>query len=99
MVTLETSPDDIAIIGMVGRFPGADNLEEFWQLLREGREAVTFFSEAVLEARGVNSAIFNASCYVKAGQIIKDAEWFDAAFFGFTPREAEIIDPQQRMFL
>ena len=96
---LETSPDDIAIIGMVGRFPEADNLEEFWQLLRDGREAITFFTEAELQASGMPPTIFNGPRYVKAGQIIKRAEWFDAAFFGFTPREAEIIDPQQRMFL
>lgn len=84
---------------MTGRFPGADNLEAFWQLICKGEEALTLFSEADLEQLGIEPAIFNDEHYVKAGQMVTDAEGFDAPFFGLTPREAEIIDPQQRLFL
>ncbi|NEQ88731.1 MAG: polyketide synthase, partial [Moorea sp. SIO2I5] len=91
--------DKIAIIGMAGRFPGARNLEEFWQNLRDGVESVSFFSDQELEASGVDPALLSNPNYVKAGILIEDKELFDAAFFGYPPRQAEIIDPQQRFFL
>ncbi len=96
---MSASLDDIAIIGMAGRFPGADDLEAFWQLICKGEEALTLFSDADLERQGIDPAVFNDERYVKVGQIISDPEGFDAPFFGLTPREAEIIDPQQRLLL
>src|SRR6266568_180576 len=90
---------EIAIIGMVGRFPGAKNIDEFWQNLQQGVESVSFFSEEELESSGVASTLLNDHHYVKAGAILNDVELFDAAFFGFNPREAEVMDPQQRLFL
>ena len=90
---------EIAIIGMVGRFPGAKNIDEFWQNLQNGVESVSFFSEEELESSGVASTLLNDDHYVKAGAILNDVELFDAAFFGFNPREAEVMDPQQRLFL
>ena len=90
---------EIAIIGMAGRFPGARNIEEFWQNLRGGVEAITYFSDAELAAAGVAPAVLSDPNYVKAWSVLADAEWFDAAFFGFSPREAEIMDPQRRLFL
>ena len=90
---------EIAIIGMAGCFPGAENIEEFWHNLRDGVESITCFSEAELAAAGVNPAVLNDPNYVKAWSVLADAELFDAPFFGFTPREAEIMDPQHRLFL
>ncbi|AYL95861.1 polyketide synthase [Mucilaginibacter celer] len=89
---------DVAIIGMAGRFPGADTIEQFWQLLAEGREGTSFFSEEELD-KYVPLGEKTNPAYVKARGIINGAEEFDAAFFGFTPRMAELMDPQQRVFL
>jgi acyl transferase domain-containing protein/acyl carrier protein len=90
---------DIAVIGMSGRFPGARNVEEFWRNLRDGVESVTRFSDQDLLDAGVDPAMLTDPNYVKAGAILEDIEMFDASFFGLTPREAQIIDPQHRLFL
>ncbi|MEG3875943.1 beta-ketoacyl synthase N-terminal-like domain-containing protein [Microcoleus sp. herbarium7] len=91
--------DEIAIVGMRGRFPGAKDVDIFWQNLRDGVESISFFTDEELISTGTDPAVFNDPKYVKAGTILEDIELFDAAFFGFTPREAEIADPQQRLFL
>jgi len=90
---------DIAIISMAGRFPGAANVEEFWQNLLSGNEAITFFSDEELLRNGVDSALLNDPNYVKAGAVVENAEYFDAPFFNLTRREAETTDPQHRLFL
>jgi acyl transferase domain-containing protein/thioesterase domain-containing protein len=90
---------EIAIVGMSGRFPGARNLEEFWQNIRDGVESISFFEDRELEAEGIDPALLRNPEYVKAKGVIEDAELFDASFFGYTPREAETMDPQQRLFL
>jgi len=90
---------DIAIIGMAGRFPEAKNLDEFWQNLRDGVESISFFTDQEVEAAGVDPALLKNPHYVKAGGVLEDAERFDASFFGFNPREAELMDPQHRVFL
>ena len=82
----------IAIVGMAGRFPGAKNIAEFWENLKSGVESISHFSDDELEV----SAGPNA---VKARSILEDVEMFDAAYFGITPKEAERIDPQHRVFL
>ncbi|HYP30131.1 MAG TPA: SDR family NAD(P)-dependent oxidoreductase [Blastocatellia bacterium] len=89
----------IAIIGMSGRFPGAKNLKEFWRNLRDGVESVSFFSDEELRASGVPPELLANPNYVKARPVLEDADLFDASFFGFNPREAEILDPQHRLFL
>jgi len=89
----------VAIIGMVGRFPGANDIEEFWQNLRDGVESVSVFTDEELRASGVDSAVLSDPNYVKAGAVLEDVELFDASFFGFSPRGAEILDPQHRVFL
>jgi acyl transferase domain-containing protein/acyl carrier protein/2-polyprenyl-3-methyl-5-hydroxy-6-metoxy-1,4-benzoquinol methylase len=89
----------IAVIGMAGRFPGAKSIEEFWQNLCDGKESISFFTNEELVAAGVDPALLNDPQYVKASAVLEDIEMFDAAFFGYTPREAEIIDPQHRLFL
>ncbi len=90
---------DIAVVGMVGRFPGARTLDEFWQNLRRGVESIRFFTDEELLEAGVSLAHLEREDYVKAGTVLEDADLFDASFFGFSPREAEIMDPQQRIFL
>ncbi|MFH1937853.1 MAG: beta-ketoacyl synthase N-terminal-like domain-containing protein, partial [Bacteroidota bacterium] len=90
---------DIAIIGMAGRFPGAQDIETFWNNLRNGLESIHIFSDEELQENGVDKTLFNNPDYVKAGGILEGAELFDASFFGYTPKEAEILDPQQRLFL
>src|SRR6185369_13716313 len=90
---------EIAVIGMAGRFPGARNLSEFWQNLRNGVEAVNFFTEEELLASGVTPETIRHPNYVPAGSLLDDVELFDASFFGYNAREAEILDPQQRLFL
>jgi acyl transferase domain-containing protein len=89
----------IAIIGMAGRFPGAPTLDDFWSNLREGRVSIRTFTDAELEAAGVAPEERNASNYVRAGTVLDGAEWFDAALFGYSPREAELLDPQHRLVL
>ncbi len=91
--------DEIAIIGITGRFPGAKNVDKFWENLRDGVESISQFTDEELLAAGVDATLLNDPNYVKAGSIIEGIELFDAAFFGYTPREAEITDPQHRLFL
>ncbi|MEQ8973601.1 MAG: SDR family oxidoreductase [Coleofasciculus sp. C1-SOL-03] len=90
---------EIAIVGMSGRFPGAKDIDAFWQNLREGVESVSFFSEDQLLASGVDPTLLNNPNYIKAKSILSDIELFDAQFFGFSPKEAELMDPQHRLFL
>jgi len=89
----------IAIVGMAGRFPGARSAAELWQLIRDGREAIQPLSDADLRAAGVPASDLAAPNYVKAAAILDDMESFDAGFFGFSPRDAAIMDPQHRHFL
>jgi acyl transferase domain-containing protein/thioesterase domain-containing protein/acyl carrier protein/protein-L-isoaspartate O-methyltransferase len=98
--TNEINEESIAIIGMSGRFPGAKNIDEFWQNLKNGVESIAFFSDQELLASGIDPTLLKGANYVKAkGVLINDIAEFDAAFFGFSPKEAEITDPQQRLFL
>jgi acyl transferase domain-containing protein len=90
---------EIAIVGMVGRFPGARNLDEFWRNLRDGVESIRFPDDQELEAMGVDAARRSDPAYVRAAADLDDIALFDAAFFGYTPRDAELMDPQQRLFL
>jgi acyl transferase domain-containing protein/acyl carrier protein len=89
----------IAIVGMAGRFPGAPDVETFWQNLRAGRESITFFSGDELRQLGVDPVWLNNPSFVAARPQIDNREMFDAGFFGYSAQEAEIIDPQQRLFL
>jgi len=91
--------NSVAIIGMAGRFPGARDVEQFWLNLRDGVEGISFLSEEEVIAGGVRPAQAQHPDYVRAKGLLEGAEMFDAAFFGYNPREAEIIDPQQRVFL
>ncbi|MEL7521791.1 MAG: beta-ketoacyl synthase N-terminal-like domain-containing protein, partial [Cyanobacteria bacterium J06553_1] len=89
----------IAIVGMAGRFPGADNLDEFWDLLKQGKSGIQMLSDDELLAAGVPESTFNQPNYVRAYASFPNPTGFDAPFFGYSPREAELIDPQHRVFL
>src|SRR5947209_4837286 len=84
---------------MTGRFPGASTLEQFWDNLRNGVESISFFSDEELTEAGVPPHLLQNPTSVKARPILTDIEYFDAAFFGYSPREAELLDPQHRLFL
>ena len=90
---------EIAIIGMAGRFPGARSLEAFWENLKDGVESRTIIPDEELKANGLPQAILTHPRYVKSGFLLDDIDQFDAAFFGVNPREAEVLDPQHRLFL
>jgi acyl transferase domain-containing protein len=90
---------DIAIVGMAGRFPGARDVEEFWRNLRGGVESAVWLTDDELRAAGVPDELIADPDYVKVCYPCPDSEQFDAGFFGFSPREAAIMDPQQRHFL
>ncbi len=89
----------LAIVGVAGRLPGAPGVEEFWELLVEGREAVREFTADEVRAAGVPEEHLQRDDYVRAGTELPDVETFDAGFFGLTPQEARITDPQHRIFL
>src|ERR1700753_1419434 len=89
----------VAIIGFSGRFPGAENLGEFWRDIRAGKEIIETFSEVDLKDAGVPEAIRTDPMFVPRGTVLNGAELFDAGFFGIAPREAQILAPQHRVFL
>ena len=90
---------DIAVIGMAGRFPAARDLAEYWNNLRDGVESLTQLTDEQLEAAGIDPALLRDPEYVKAAFLLPEMEMFDGAFFGFSPRDASIMDPQQRHFI
>jgi acyl transferase domain-containing protein len=91
--------NSVAIIGMAGRFPGADSLEQFWTNLREGVDSITFFSDRELLASGADPGLLARPDFVKAGPVLENIDQFDAGFFKLGRREAELMDPQQRILL
>jgi len=94
-----TSDTDIAIVGLAGRFPGAPDVDTFWRNVRDGVESVTPFDDETLRARGVSAESLADPAYVKSGIVLDGMDQFDAGFFGYTPREASLLDPQHRLFL
>jgi acyl transferase domain-containing protein/acyl carrier protein len=95
----DMSASAIAVVGIAGRFPNARNVGEFWRNLRDGVESLENFSDADLAALGISAELLANPSFVKAGSALERAADFDAAFFGVNPREAEVMDPQQRIFL
>ena len=90
--------EDIAVIAMAGRFPGANTIEKLWENLKEGKETISFFSREELDP-SISAAIKNDPDYVSARGVIADADKFDASFFGINTKLADLMDPQQRIFL
>jgi natural product biosynthesis luciferase-like monooxygenase protein/amino acid adenylation domain-containing protein len=96
---IELREDDIAVVGLAGRLPAAKDVREFWRNLCDGVEAIRFFSDDELLRSGFSADFLKQPNCVKAKAVLEDVDMFDAAFFGFTAREAQISDPQQRIFL
>src|SRR5688572_29039344 len=94
-----SKPSGIAIVGMDCRFPGARDPDAFWRNLRDGIESISFFTDEELAAAGIEPELLKNPAYVKARSLLDEVEMFDAEFFGYSPKEAESMDPQQRLFL
>jgi acyl transferase domain-containing protein len=93
------SESDIAIIGMSGRFPGADDVDAFWRNISAGKECFTQFSDEDLLAAGEDPKVFSQPNYVRSRPVLNNIRGFDAGFFGTSPREATLADPQQLLFV
>jgi acyl transferase domain-containing protein/thioesterase domain-containing protein len=94
-----TNGSEIAIVGMAGRFPGAKNITEFWDKLQNGIESISLFSDQELAELNVAPELLANPDYVRVkGGLLEDKEMFDPAFFGYSPKEAEIMNPQTRVF-
>jgi len=91
--------EPIAVVAMACRFPGANDSDAFWRMLQDGDEAIRFFNDEELLAAGVDAELLKHPDYVKAKGVIDGIEDFDAYLFGYTPKEAELMDPQQRALL
>ncbi|WP_420474262.1 alpha/beta fold hydrolase [Noviherbaspirillum sp. ST9] len=96
----DTAPSgQLAIVGMACRLPGAKNIDEFWQNLTSGRDSLRTFSRDELASRGVPDEVLDHPQWVPVGQVVDDADKFDAYFWGIGAHEATLMDPQQRVFL
>ncbi|MDM9630299.1 polyketide synthase [Robiginitalea aurantiaca] len=95
---VSNSNRDVAIIGMAGRFPGASTIGELWNVLKEGKETISFFSKEELD-KAIPETLRNDPLYVGARGILPSAKEFDASFFGLNPMVASVMDPQQRLFM
>jgi phthiocerol/phenolphthiocerol synthesis type-I polyketide synthase E len=92
-------PNAIAVVGMAGRFPGAESLSAFWNNLRRGEESIVTLSEDDLLAAGIGERVLANHAYVRRAALLDGIEEFDADFFGFTPQASRTMDPQHRLFL
>ena len=91
--------EEIAIIGMAGRFPGARNIDEFWRKICNGVDSIKSFTPDELKESGLDPKTLKSPKYVNRGGVLEDADLFDAEFFNISPKEAEFMDPQHRIFL
>jgi amino acid adenylation domain-containing protein len=89
---------DVAVIGMAIRFPGALSIEELWDVLKNGKETISFFTPEELD-KSIPETLRKDPLYVGARGVVPSAKYFDAGFFGINPKLAEAMDPQQRLFL
>ncbi|MGF1469581.1 MAG: beta-ketoacyl synthase N-terminal-like domain-containing protein [Sandaracinaceae bacterium] len=95
----EVYETDIAITGMAVRLPGARTVDQFWRNLEQGVESVRFYTEEELLASGESPDLIRQKSYVPASAPLDDMEMFDGEFFGFSPKESAVMDPQHRQFL
>jgi acyl transferase domain-containing protein len=91
--------EEIAVIGMAGRFPGAPTIADFWANLRDGVESIRRLTDEELRAAGVPQAALDDPAYVRACPVLDGVDEFDAAFFGLSARDASVMDPAHRLFL
>jgi acyl transferase domain-containing protein len=96
---MEDGMEPIAVVGLAGRLPGAATIDEFWRNQRDGVESVSRFSTRQLVDAGWPVDMVTHPDYVPAAAVVEDADQFDAEFFGYTAQQAEISDPQQRLFV
>ncbi|EPR11938.1 hybrid non-ribosomal peptide synthetase/type I polyketide synthase [Ruminiclostridium papyrosolvens] len=89
---------DVAVIGLSGRFPGAASVNEFWENIKNGIESITHFTDDELREEGIEEDLLKNPHYIKAKGIIGEPEYFDAAFFDYSPGDAKLLDPQIRIF-
>ena len=89
----------IAVVGMAGKFPGANSVSAFWDNLRRGAESIVTLSEDDLIAAGISEKVLANHSYVRRAALMDGIDEFDADFFGFTPQGARMTDPQHRLFL
>ena len=99
MTPIDQHPDAVAIIGMAARLPGAQDVGAYWMNLREGVESIVQHTREEVLRSGVSPDLADNPNYVKASAALQDADRFDAGFFGYSAREASIMDPQHRIFL
>jgi len=92
------SSADIAVIGMAGRFPGSDTIEELWENLRDGKETISLFTKEELDS-SLPESLRNDPLYIGARGVLPSAKTFDPSFFGLNPQLAAAMDPQIRVFL
>ena len=97
--TPEFPPTAVAVIGMAGRFPGSPDVDAFWRNLRDGVEGITRFTDDELRAEGVSEALLAMPNYVRARGSVAGVDRFDASFFNYRARDAELMDPQIRFFM
>jgi len=95
----QSNGSEIAVVGLAGRYPGAQNVAEFWENLRDGVESISTFSDHELEASGIDRQQLLDPNFVRANAMLDNVEMFDAEFFGISDRDAAIMDPQHRIFL
>ncbi|MGW0932759.1 amino acid adenylation domain-containing protein [Streptomyces sp. NPDC002644] len=95
----QNGQDAIAVVGMACKLPGAPDLETFWRNLRDGVESITHFTDDELRATGATEEELTDPDYVRSRGLVDDPDLFDAAFFGYSPAEALVMDPQHRLFL
>ncbi|TNH44821.1 type I polyketide synthase [Photorhabdus luminescens] len=87
----------VAVVGMSGRFPGSENIQEYWQNLLEGHEGISFFSDEELLEAGVPAAVLQLDNYIKAKGVLSSSFDFDPEAFAYTVRESQYMDPQFRL--
>src|SRR3954453_23585990 len=97
--TVSKNELSLAIIGMAGHFPDAENINQFWQNIVSSKKSLRPFTFGELQEEGIPRSLLNNKHYVRVGAPLNCIADFDAALFGYTPQEAALIDPQQRLFL
>ncbi|HBL10961.1 MAG TPA: hypothetical protein DD379_06055, partial [Cyanobacteria bacterium UBA11162] len=98
-MNIQSNGLEIAIIGISGRFPGSHTIDEFWKNLKNGIELISEFPDSQQNNQVASNGHQHTRQPIKAGAVLDNVEQFDASFFGFNPREAEVMDPQHRLFL
>lgn len=95
----QNEKEGIAVIGLAGRFPGAENVEQYWHNICNGIESISYFSDEELLESGIDQELLKKANFIKARGVLGNTDLIDARFFGLHAREAALMDPQHRLFL